>query len=48
MEGGKRRPQAHSGEYDWLGPDLIRNTRERYILIFLMVLVTLTPDGTTT
>ena len=45
MEGGERLSQPHSGEYDWLGPDLTRNTRGRYIPILLIVLVTITLDG---
>ena len=43
MEDGKIRPQSHSVEYDWLGPDLMRNTRARYILILPVVLITSTP-----
>ena len=31
VEESYRRPQSHSAEYDWLGPDLTQNTRGRYI-----------------
>ena len=40
MEYGERRPQSHSGEYDWLDPDLTQNTQGRYILILPEVLIT--------
>ena len=40
LEDGERRSQPYSGEYDWLGPDLTRNTRGQYILVFPAVLVT--------
>ena len=46
MEDGKRRSQSHSGEYDWLGPELMRNKQGGYILIFLAVLITPTKYGT--
>ena len=39
MEDGETRSQSHPVEYDWLGPDLTRNTRGRYILIFTTVLI---------
>ena len=42
MEYGERHPQPYSQEYDWLGPDLTQNTREHYIPIFLVVLITTT------
>ena len=45
MEGGERRSQSHSGEYYWLGPDLTQNTRGRYIHIFMVEVVMLTPPG---
>ena len=45
MEGGERHSQSHSIEYDWLVPDLTRNTLVRYIPIFLLVLIHLTPGG---
>ena len=45
MEDVERRSQSNSVEYDWLGPDLTRNTKGRYILIFLAVLISLTKYG---
>ena len=44
VEDGKSRFQPHSREYDWLVPDLTRDTRERYITIFLAVLITAVTD----
>ena len=40
MEDGKICSKQHSGEDDWLGPDLTRNTRGQYIPIFPEVLIT--------
>ena len=37
MEGFERCSQSHSRKYDWLGPDLMKNTQGRYILILLVV-----------
>ena len=45
VEGGKRRFQKHSREYEWLRSDLTLNTRGWYILIFPLVVVMLTPPG---
>ena len=45
MEGGERRSQSHSIEYNWLGSDLTQNTRERYIPILAVVVVMLNPHG---
>ena len=42
MEYGERRSQPYSGEYDWLGPDLMQNKRGCHILILTAVLITLT------
>ena len=42
VEDGERRSQSHSVEYYWLVPDP-KITLMRYILIFLVVLITLTP-----
>ena len=33
----------YSGKYDWLYPDLTRNTMGQYIPILLVVLIILTP-----
>ena len=44
VEGGERHPQSHSGEYDWLGPDLMWNTQGWYIYIFLVAVVMVTPN----
>ena len=41
LEDGERRSQPYPGEYYWLGPDPMQNTRGSYILIFLVVLITL-------
>ena len=40
MEDGKVRPQSHSGEYDWLVPELTRNTRGRHIPVLPVFLIT--------
>ena len=45
MEGGGRRSQSHSREYDWLGPYLTQNTLGRYIPIFPVAVIVLTPPG---
>ena len=45
VEDGKRCHQSHSRKYDWLVPDLTKNTRGCYILIFLGVLITPTKYG---
>ena len=48
MEGGERRSQSHSGEYYWLGSDLIQNKGGWYIPIFPVFLITITrisPQG---
>ena len=45
MEDGERRPQSHSVEYYWLGPDLTQNKLGRYIPLFPVVIVMLTPPG---
>ena len=37
--------QSHSGEYDWLGPDLPVNTGGQYIHILLLAVVMLTYTG---
>ena len=44
MEGGERRPQPYSVEYNWLGPDLTQNTRGQYIPILMVAFVMLTPS----
>ena len=41
----ERRSQSNYIEYDWLVTDLTQNTRGRYILIFLVVLITPTKYG---
>ena len=40
MEDGQKRSQSHSVEYDWLGPELMLDTRGRYIPIFPVALIT--------
>ena len=42
MEDGEICSQLYPGEYDWLGLDLTRNTRGRYILILQAFLIILT------
>ena len=42
MEDGERRSQPYYGEHYLLGPDFTQNTQGRYILIFPVVLITLT------
>ena len=32
-------------EYDWLGPNIMKNTRGRYITILLVVVIMLTLPG---
>ena len=41
----KDTPIKYPIEYYWLGPDLTRNILVRYIPIFPVVLITLTPDS---
>ena len=45
MEGGEIHSQSQSGEYNWLDPDLTRNTGLLLILILLVVVVMLTLPG---
>ena len=45
MEGGENRSQLYYLEYYWVGPDLMWNTRGWYIILFLLVVVMLTPPG---
>ena len=40
MEDGEIRSQLHSIEYYWLGSDLTKNTRGRYIFILTAVFIT--------
>ena len=47
VEDGEIRSQSYYREYDWLGPDTALNTQGQYILIFLVVLITLTKYGLT-
>ena len=42
LDYGERNYQPYSREYDWLGPDLTRNTWGLYILILPGALITLT------
>ena len=45
MEGGERPYQSYYGEYDWLDPELTRNTRGQYIPILPAEIVMLTLPG---
>ena len=45
MEGVERHTQSYSGYRDWLGPDLTRNKRGRYMPILPVAVALLTPPG---
>ena len=45
MEGVERHTQSYYGYRDWLGPDLTRNKRGRYMPILPVAVALLTPPG---